>query len=107
MVVMVWVLGFWWVVMICGGCGMGARFLVGGWVCGWVVIWNFFWDGDFMAMSCGGWFCWQWLCVVVVSGCSSCYCFQEERERDGKEEKEKEIDDELKKKEYLNEVVKK
>ena len=57
-VVMVWVLGFWWVVTVCGGCSMDARFLVDGWVCGWVVIWNFFWDGEFMAMSCGSWFCW-------------------------------------------------
>ena len=56
----------WWVCggygigvgFLVGGCSMGARFLVDGWVCGWVVIWNFFWDGEFMAMSCGSWFCW-------------------------------------------------
>ena len=53
-VVMVWVLGFWWVVGVCGGCGLGAGFLVDGWVYGWVVIWNIFWDGEFLAMGCGG-----------------------------------------------------
>ena len=43
-----------WVVGVCGGCGLGAGFLVDGWVYGWVVIWNIFWDGEFLAMGCGG-----------------------------------------------------